>query len=91
MASRTKAPRESAQAMADRLLKTLAGNVKRAREERGMTQRELAAVVKTSQRRIVMIETAIANPTVLTLARLAKCLNRTVIELLTPPPKKPEA
>jgi len=83
----TAPPKGPAQAIADRLLKALAVNVRHAREELGMTQRELAAAVETSQRRIVMIENAIANPTILTLARLSKCLNRTVVELLTPPPR----
>ena len=89
MAVTTKAPRQSAQAMADRLLRTLALNARSAREEMGLTQRELAAKAGTSQRRINMIETAIANPTLLTLVRVGKCVNRTVVELLTAPTQPP--
>lgn len=79
----------SAEAMAERLQKVLARNVRAAREALNMTQRDLAAAVKTSQKRIVMIETATANPTILTLARVARCLDKSVVELLTPPQKKP--
>ena len=78
------ASRQTPKAMADKLLKTLAANVKLGREELGLSQRDLAAAVKTSHRRIAMIETATANPTILTIARLAKCLDRTIIDLLTP-------
>lgn len=84
-----KAPRQRVEAVATRLLKTLGHNVRLAREEKGLTQRDLANAVGTSQRRILMIETADGNPTVLTLVRLGKCLKKTVVELLTPQTKPP--
>jgi DNA-binding XRE family transcriptional regulator len=61
MAAPPKPSRQNAEAMADRLLKTIGVNVKSAREELGMSQRNLAAAAGMPQKRIVLIETAEAN------------------------------
>jgi transcriptional regulator with XRE-family HTH domain len=79
---------QSATETAVRLLKTLGQNVKDAREAMGLTQRELAAKAGTGQRRINVIELGGGNPTLLTIVRIGKCLDRTTVELLTPPPSK---
>jgi transcriptional regulator with XRE-family HTH domain len=67
------------------LKKTLATNIKRAREELGLTQRDLAAAAKKSQRHITLIETAGANVTISTLTQLGRSLGSSVVDLLTLP------
>jgi transcriptional regulator with XRE-family HTH domain len=83
----TTRPTDRSAALSTRLQKILATNIKRERERLGMSQRDLATRMKTGQRRIVILESAASNPTILTLARLSTCLHVSVIDLLTPPPK----
>jgi transcriptional regulator with XRE-family HTH domain len=52
----------------------LAVNICRAREERGLTQKQLAAAAGLSQPRITEIERSDANPTLLTITRIANAL-----------------
>lgn len=53
------------------------------REERGMTQEELAGILKTSQSAIARIEKGEQNLTTDMLSKLSKALNRSVISLGT--------
>jgi transcriptional regulator with XRE-family HTH domain len=80
----TSRPVRTPDALAAQLGKTLGVNVRRNREALGLGQRELADAVGTSQRRIVLIENARGNPTIMTLCRLSLCLKVSVVDLLTP-------
>jgi transcriptional regulator with XRE-family HTH domain len=86
----TARPTDRSDALSARLQKILATNIKRERERLGMSQRDLAAKMPTAQRRIVMLENATANPTILTLARLSTHLRVSVVDLLTPQPRSPK-
>jgi transcriptional regulator with XRE-family HTH domain len=63
-------------------MKRVAGNVKRIRNERGMTQQALANKAKTHRVYIAMIEGATRAPSLETLDRLAKTLKVKVWELV---------
>ena len=52
----------------------LAVNICRVREERGLTQKQLAEAAGISQPRIAEIERSDANPTLLTITRIANAL-----------------
>jgi transcriptional regulator with XRE-family HTH domain len=52
----------------------LAVNICRVREERGLTQKQLAEAAGLSQPRITEIERSDANPTLLTITRIANAL-----------------
>lgn len=60
----------------------LAINVWRVREERGWTQQQLAQRAGVKQPRIAEIERGNANPTLLTMSRIAQALGVTVDRLL---------
>lgn len=60
----------------------LAINVWRVREERGWTQQQLAQRAGIKQPRIAEIERGDANPTLLTISRIAQALGVTVDRLL---------
>ena len=62
--------------------------VRRGREAAGLTQRELSDASGVSQKHISQIELSGANVTLDTLAELAKHLNTTAAELITPPRSK---
>jgi transcriptional regulator with XRE-family HTH domain len=63
-------------------MKRVAGNVKRIRNERGMTQQALANEPKTHRVYIAMIEDATRAPSLEMLDRLAKALKVKVGELV---------
>jgi transcriptional regulator with XRE-family HTH domain len=65
----------------------LALNVWSLRETMGMTQKQLAEAAKMKQPRIADIERDEANPTLLTISRVAFALGVTASELLAEPDK----
>jgi transcriptional regulator with XRE-family HTH domain len=67
------------------LRNVLGQNLKRAREECGLSQRALTALSGVSQRHIALIETVGVNVSLDVIAALASQVDRTVAELLTPP------
>ena len=58
---------------------TLAGNLVKAREQRGMTQKELSEATKIYQADISKIERSLSNPSVSTLQRIAEGLGMKLI------------
>src|SRR3954447_23680868 len=52
----------------------VAGNIRRLREERGLTQEELAARIRINRNYVGMIERQESSPTVAMLERIAKAL-----------------
>ena len=66
-------------------LRNLALNVWGLRETQGMTQQQLAEAAGMKQPRIADIERNAANPTLLTLSRIALALGTTVERLLATP------
>ena len=65
------------------LKQTVAGNVKRLRQERGYTQEELSALAGTNRNYTGMIERRERSPTVDVLEKLAKALDIDPVALLT--------
>lgn len=61
---------------------SLALNVMRARDARGMTQAQLAEAIGVSQPRIAKIERGDANPRLITLSKIAHALGITLSELV---------
>ena len=70
--------------------KTLARNVRIARHDAGLTQRELAELAQLSTRVIWEIEDKYRNINLSTLTTLARALGKTEAQLLTPLPWSPE-
>jgi transcriptional regulator with XRE-family HTH domain len=66
-------------------LRNLALNVWSLREAQGMTQQQLAEAAKMKQPRIADIERDAANPTLLTISRIALALGTTAERLLATP------
>ena len=66
-------------------------NVWRIREERGLTQQQLAVRAGLKQPRIAEIERSDANPTLLTISRIAYALGVTPDRLLVDKDQKPAA
>ena len=60
-------------------------NIKKIREEKGLTQMELATILNVSQSTIAMWETNKSLPRVETLKAIAKAFGCTVDELLRSP------
>jgi transcriptional regulator with XRE-family HTH domain len=60
----------------------LGGNVRDFRDQRGLSQAQLAKMIGVSQPRIAEIERGEANPRLSTIAKLAKALDVSVPELL---------
>lgn len=60
-------------------------NIKKIREEKGLTQMELATILNVSQSTIAMWETNKSLPRVETLKAIAKAFGCTVDELLQSP------
>lgn len=87
----TARPQDKSEALSNKLQKILAANIKQERQRLGLSQRDLAASMKTGQRRINLLEMAKANPTILTLARLSRHLHVSVVDLLTPTPRPPKS
>jgi transcriptional regulator with XRE-family HTH domain len=66
-------------------------NVWRIREERGLTQQQLAERAGLKQPRVAEIERSDANPTLLTISRIAHALGVTPDRLLLDADRKPAA
>ena len=69
------------------LLQTLARNVARLRDARGLTQTALAAHVQMSRARLNQLEQAKQDARISTVLRLAHVLNVSVAKLFTEPRK----
>ena len=61
---------------------SFADNVKRLREQKGLSQAELADKVKISQPMIAQYEKGLKIPTIITGVELARCLDTTCEELV---------
>lgn len=57
-------------------------NLAQAREEKGLSQRDLSAMTGIMQAEICKMEQGIGNPTITTLQKLAKALDKTAASLL---------
>jgi ribosome-binding protein aMBF1 (putative translation factor) len=66
----------------------LGENVKRLRTGLRLSQADLARAIGTDQSAIGLIELKRANPTLLTIERLATVLETTVVELLSKPSRR---
>jgi ribosome-binding protein aMBF1 (putative translation factor) len=66
----------------------LGENVKRLRTDLELSQADLATMIGTDQSAIGLIELKRANPTVLTIERLAAVLQTTVVDLLSKPGRR---
>jgi len=55
--------------------------IKEIRMKKGLTQKELSEQSNLSERQIIRIENNKSNPTLCTLDRIAKALNKTVDEI----------
>jgi transcriptional regulator with XRE-family HTH domain len=82
-----KNPRFAAAHAVGRPFSNLALNVWSLRETKGMTQKQLAEAAKMKQPRIADIERDEANPTLLTISRVAYALGVTASDLLAEPDK----
>jgi transcriptional regulator with XRE-family HTH domain len=71
--------------MADEALQSIAHNVRRLRDERGMSQVDLAKRAGLSRQMVALIEGAESNPSVATLAEVAKSLGVTLAQLVDSP------
>ena len=67
--------------------KLVGRNVRRIRQEKGLTQEQLAAVSGFSQQYISGLEQGRRNPTVVTLYELATALGVVYLDLLQPSPE----
>ena len=61
----------------------LAKNVRKFRIMSGYSQVRLAVMIGISRKTIINIENATANPSIYTLEDIAKCLDVSIIDLLT--------
>jgi transcriptional regulator with XRE-family HTH domain len=68
--------------MLERTSSNLAANIKRLREERAMTQKELADVSGVPRPTIANLESGTANPTLLVLLKVGGSLGATIEELV---------
>jgi transcriptional regulator with XRE-family HTH domain len=87
MARRLQEPGYAAAHAVGRPFSNLALNVWSLRETKEMTQKQLAEAAKMKQPRIADIERDEANPTLLTISRVAFALGVTASELLAEPDK----
>lgn len=85
LAEQLKDPEYAAAHAVGRPFSNLALNVWSLRETKGMTQKQLAEAAKMKQPRIADIERDEANPTLLTISRVAFALGVTASELLAEP------
>jgi ribosome-binding protein aMBF1 (putative translation factor) len=67
---------------------TLGENVKRLRAVLDLSQADLAKAIGTDQSAIGLIETKRANPTLMTIEKLAAVLKTTVVDLLRRPGRR---
>jgi transcriptional regulator with XRE-family HTH domain len=66
----------------DKVLKALAGNVRKIRKLNGFSQEGLALMCEIDRTYISKVERGVANPSLLILARIAKILNTSISELV---------
>jgi transcriptional regulator with XRE-family HTH domain len=85
MAENLRDPEYAAAHAVGRPFSNLALNVWSLRETKGMTQQQLAEAAKMKQPRIADIERDEANPTLLTISRVAFALGVTASDLLAEP------
>lgn len=71
--------------MLDSTSRFLAANVKRLREQRDLTQRQLADLSGVPRPTLAHIESGVANPTLGVLVKVAAALSSTIEELIVPP------
>lgn len=64
------------------LLKTIAFNVKKFREEKNLSQFDLALEAECSRNQISRLENCEVNPTLFLLSKIAKALNKSILQLL---------
>jgi transcriptional regulator with XRE-family HTH domain len=74
--------------MSDDVRWTIGRNVRRLREAAGITQVELAEKARMDRSSISKFEVGRANPSVLTLSRIAKVLQTDVQQLFRPVPER---
>lgn len=74
--------------LASALRRRVASNVKRLRQEYGMTQQQLADAADLNLRHVVKIEAAQANVTISTLVKLSNALDTTPADLVSRPPRR---
>lgn len=70
------------------LLRDLGHRVRALRDQRGFTRRELAEKAKLSERFLALVEQGHGNPSVVSLAHIARALDTTTSELLSVPARK---
>jgi len=70
----------------ERLSRNLSHNLRRLREERGLTQAALAQAAGVPRPTLAKLESGSPNPTLHVLARVAEALRVAIEELLAPPP-----
>lgn len=74
------------------LLRDLGDRVRALREARGLSRRQLAARAHLSERFLAQVELGEGNPSIVSLAQIARALDTTAPDLLTPPvQRKPVA
>ncbi|MFI5298792.1 MAG: helix-turn-helix domain-containing protein [Polyangiales bacterium] len=71
------------------ILRSIAANVRRLREARGLSQAELAERAGVDFRAVQRVETAEVNSRVTVLVALAVALDATMLDLLEPAPLTP--
>lgn len=71
--------------MSDETLQTIGRNVRRLRDERGLSQSDLAKRAGLSRQMVALIEGADSNPSVGTLAEVARSLGVTLAQLVDSP------
>lgn len=71
-----------------RIIETVAGNVRRARREAGLSQEELAIEAAVDRTYISQVERGKRNITVVVLARLARAMRTTAAALVSEPAEK---
>ena len=64
------------------LLKYLGANIKRIREEKGMTQQELASLCNFEKSNMSRLEAGNTNPTIYTLYKVAQALKIDLTDLI---------
>jgi transcriptional regulator with XRE-family HTH domain len=68
--------------ISDRVLKAFGRNVRRLREEQGLSQEKLATKASTDRAYLCGIESGSRNPGILTVAKLAKALGVSAAALM---------
>src|SRR5688572_16868451 len=71
----------------DDLLTALGGRVRNLRDQRGWPRRELAERTGLSERFLAQVESGQANPSIVSLAQIARALDTTPAALLAPAPR----